>query len=111
MQHPPSATAESGSPGERPLRRTQGVECQRIGDELMALDSRTDRVHTLNGTIAAIWELCDGRRSAEEIAEVLSVSFDCSDVPELLTATRDALQSLAALDLIVAPDGDGREER
>ena len=110
MHRPPSGIAETKLPSERPLRRSEGIECQQLGDELMALDSQADRVHVLNGTMAAIWELCDGRRSAEEIAQALSASFDCSEFPELLAKTRDALQELAALGLVVAPDGDERED-
>jgi hypothetical protein len=71
----------------------------------MVMDEEVDRVHVLNPTMAAIWKLCDGRRSAEQIAEALSEAIDCSEVPDLVAVTRDALRSLAELELVRPAQG------
>jgi hypothetical protein len=83
----------------RPARRTRDLECQDVGDELMVMDARSDRVHVLNATMAAIWKLCNGRSSPEQIAQALSEVVDCSQAGDLLAVTRDSLRSLAALEL------------
>jgi hypothetical protein len=109
MERRPSCGAEPDPVIERPARRTQGLECQEVGDELMVMDARADRVHVLNATMAAIWKLCDGGRSPEQIAQALSEAVDCSEVEDLLAATSDALRSLAALELVepFEPQGSG----
>ena len=88
---------------ERPRRRSQDLECQDLGDEIMILDRRTDRVHVLNPTMAAIWKLTDGERSESEIAEEFSEVFDCSDAEDPRDVTSSALKRLAELDLVVTP--------
>ncbi len=100
MERRPSRTEDPDPVIERPARRTQDLECQEVGDELMVMDVRSDRVHVLNATMAAVWKLCDGGRSSEQIAQALSEVFDCSEVEDLLAVTCDSLRSLAALELV-----------
>ncbi len=88
-----------------------GIECQPVGDDLMVMDTNGDRVHVLNPTMAAIWKLCDGQRSPEQIAEGLSDALDCSGVPDLVAVTRDALRSLAELELVRPAQRDDRDSR
>jgi len=40
-----------------------------MGEELLLYDSQRNRTHYLNPTAAVIWELCDGTRTPQEIAE------------------------------------------
>jgi hypothetical protein len=107
MESRPSRTEEPDPVIERPARRTQDLDCQEVGDELMVMDARSDRVHVLNATMAAIWKLCDGGRSSEQIAQALSEVVDCSEVDDLLAVTCDSLRSLAALELVEAFDPRG----
>ncbi len=107
MKHRPSRTEESDPVIERPARRTQDLECQEVGDELMVMDARSDCVHVLNQTMVAVWMLCDGGRSSEQVAQALSEVVDCSEVEDLLATTRDALRSLAALELVEPFDPRG----
>ena len=107
MERRPSRTEEPDPAIERPARRTQDLECQEVGDELMVMDARSDRVHVLNPTMAAIWKLCDGGRSSEQIAQALSEVVDCSEVEDLLAVTCDSLRSLAALELFEPFDPRG----
>ena len=50
-----------------PTRR-EGVRLYLIDDEAMLYDPAHDVVHYLNATACFIWERCDGRRTAENIA-------------------------------------------
>ncbi|MCP4663589.1 MAG: PqqD family protein, partial [bacterium] len=52
-----------------PLRRRRGIECQELDDELLVTDVPADRAHFLNATMAAVWKLCDGTRTADQIAK------------------------------------------
>jgi hypothetical protein len=75
---------------------------------MMVMDTRADRVHHLNATMAAVWTLCDGKRSPERIAECLAETFDCSEVDDVVAAVREALRSLTGLGLLelegIGPD-------
>lgn len=109
MERRPNQPEEPDPIIERPARRTKDLECQEVGDELMVMDARADRVHVLNATMAAIWKLCDGARSSEQIAQALSEVVDCSEVEDLLALTCDSLGSLAALELVESFDPGNAE--
>ena len=55
-----------------PKARNGGIITKDIDGELLIYDRTRDRAHCLNETAAAIWKLCDGRRSVGEIAAQLS---------------------------------------
>ncbi len=87
---------------ELPQRRTRRIECQKLDDELLVTDLAAERVHFLNASMAAVWELCDGTRSADQIAAGLAETFDCPQSADLGRAAREALETLADLDLLSA---------
>jgi hypothetical protein len=53
--------------GLRPCRR-KGVEQHPVVDDLVLYEQESNRTFALNRSAAAIWELCDGTRTANEIA-------------------------------------------
>ncbi len=59
-------------------RQMPDITASDLDDELVLYNLRTDQVHVLNATAAAIWELCDGSLSVREIAAVLA---DACQVP------------------------------
>ena len=80
----------------RPCRSAH-VEERAAGGDLVLFDPIGGRLHVLNPTAAAIWRLCDGSRSADEIAEMLGTEFQLdpehdpgADVEVLLGTFRDA---------------------
>ncbi len=94
------AGTRSAGADELPRRRTRGIECHELGDELLVTDVPADRVHFLNAGMATVWKLCDGTRSAAQIAKSLAENFDCSQVDDLGRTAREALETLADLDLL-----------
>jgi hypothetical protein len=80
---------------DRP-RQTEGlVECP-VQNELLLYDPRSERVVALNISARAIWELCDGRRSAADVSATLGESLGLSmnalehDVGRAIAELRDA---------------------
>jgi Coenzyme PQQ synthesis protein D (PqqD) len=61
---------ETGIPAFIPMRKDLLV--RELHDEVIVYDGRTRRAHCLNPTAAAIWKLCDGKKSVEEIASALN---------------------------------------
>jgi hypothetical protein len=50
------------------------IIARQMQEEILLYDSKKDSTHLLNPTAAAIWEMCDGTRTPEEIAkEILQV--------------------------------------
>lgn len=72
-------------------RRRSGVLERDVDEEKILFDQEDNQIHQLNSTAAFIWELCDGNRSIEDIANMVADNFDVSfsvaltDVKAVLT--------------------------
>ena len=55
----------------KPRARKDGLIIHHLPDEVLVYDLDRDRAHCLNQTAAFVWQRCDGRKSAAEIAEAL----------------------------------------
>ena len=76
------------------FQKTEGTVISReIDDELLVLDTESDRIHQLNRTASIIWRLCDASTSTDTIVSTLTEAFD---VPRE-TAERDVAQTLQQL--------------
>lgn len=75
MRGPP---ASLGCPtlNERPQARSTGLVTESVGDELVVYDLVTRGAHCLSADAAGVWELCDGRRSPEDMAQELCVAAE-----------------------------------
>lgn len=83
--------------------RSEGVQVQRVGDELVVLHNATNQVHQLNVTASFIWERCTGECSNHEIAAALTEMFDItkdqaeSDIKQVL----EDLQSKSLIQILL----------
>ncbi len=77
---------------DRPKARIDGVISERIDDELVIYDQRTQKAHCLSPEAAAVWEHCDGSLSAERIAQELALP------PEVVARAVAALDEGGLLD-------------
>ncbi len=75
------------------LRKMDHLIQHDMDDEVLVYDPVVDRTHRLNVSASRIWELCDGTRSLEEIARVLTEQFEV----EFETALQDARAVLEQL--------------
>jgi hypothetical protein len=57
--------------GASPLARAEGIISERVDEELVIYDTHNQTAHALTAAAASVWEHCDGRRSAEQIAREL----------------------------------------
>lgn len=82
-----------------PVRR-EDVHIREIEGELVILDSRNERMHSLNPAAAFIFERIDGRRSEADIWREVVDGFEVApDVAE--KDTRQCLAQLKDLGLVV----------
>jgi hypothetical protein len=82
-------------------QRRGGITAQEMGDELLLLDTLSDRVHQLNRTASFIYKLCAKPITEEGIADALVQEFDVAKDVALVDAAR-ALQTLKEQSLIEA---------
>jgi hypothetical protein len=78
--------------GER-IAQAEDVIWRRIGDDTVVIKDDGLATHVLNKTAAIIWEMCDGKRSIDEITAHLCERFDVS----LEEAHADVNETIEAL--------------
>jgi len=80
-------------------RRAEGLDLNETDDGMIVYQESTDRVHHLNPTAAVILELCDGSRTAHDIAAAVAEVFGLGSPP--VTDTAGCLEHLGREGLIV----------
>ena len=75
QQQPMGVLAHTPLEPARP-RRVGRVARYEIDGEVVLFDPKRNRVHNLNLTASVIWELCDGTRTVEELAEDMACLFE-----------------------------------
>ena len=93
----------------RPRRRGTVLSYD-AGEELLVYHPGSEAAVSLNLTAAAVWDLCDGVRSVNEI--VGSLWSACGEEASVIDAdVRRVIAELHALDLVLLAEADGEEER
>jgi hypothetical protein len=80
-------------------KRVESLVVRELGDGILLLDMKADKIHQLNATAGFIWRHCDGVASAADIAASVAREYDVEEG----TAARDvemALSELRALNLV-----------
>jgi len=71
-------------------RRKEGFHAEQMGDEVVLYHPKGSQIFQLNPPAFAIWQLCDGQRTAAGIIELLQQLYPeaaeeiARDVPETL---------------------------
>lgn len=79
-------------------RRAEALEINEAEDGLVVYDPARDMVHHLNPSAAMIFDLCDGTRDIEAIANVLAEAYQLAEPPRQDTVA--GLRDLADRELI-----------
>ncbi len=75
----PPAGARQFAGGEHPARRDEQVSAETVGGDYALHDGRTGRVHFLNRSAAAVWDLLDGSLSVDALVAELALRFDAPE--------------------------------
>ena len=70
-----------------------------VQEELVILDSDSQKVHRLNSTAGFVWNHCDGTATAEQIAADLAKSY-AVDLEKVLPDVVEAIAALQTLGLL-----------
>ncbi len=84
--------------GRTPLARKQGLVVRKLADEVLVYDLKTHKAHCLNQSAALVWSHCDGRRSAGEIARVLSSRSETHFTEEVVWLALNQLERFSLLE-------------
>lgn len=91
------------SPDATPPRSCPGVTLRRSDDGNVIADAHGSRLCVTNDTGAALWELCDGRTTIDEMVAAVRQLWRV-DPPTALGDVRRALTDLARAGAIDWPD-------
>jgi hypothetical protein len=73
--------------------RAENLDVHDVENGLVVYDTNTDRVHYLNATATVVFELCDGTKTADAIAELVAAAWTLDDSPdETVRACLDQLR-------------------
>lgn len=86
------------------LRQRPGLLIEEFDDELVVCDPDREEVILLNPMAAAIWELCDGSRTAGEIVEDILACLS-ADRGEVLADVQRLLGEMERRGFLVAGVG------
>ena len=75
----------------KPVARNQRLVIQELPDEVLVYDLDRDRAHCLNTTAAFVWQRCNGRNTAAQIAQTLGRQFDCAVDEKIVWLALDQL--------------------
>jgi len=76
-----------------PQSRTDNIVVQKMNDEVLVYDLESNKAVCLNETVAIVWKLCDGKRTASEIAEEVSKKLKKPVRDELIWLAIDQLKA------------------
>jgi hypothetical protein len=88
------------------VEQAPGLEVHEAQDGLVVFNPATDRVHHLNSTAAALFELCAEARSGEELTNLITDLYELENPPA--EAVDEGLRQLLAEGVLVSSsEGSG----
>ena len=81
-------------------RASPDVLATRVGDEIVLVDVKTDRIYSLNGTAARIWEFITSVRDRADVERGMLAEFDVT-AAELTQAIDDVVGTMTRNGLLV----------
>ncbi len=80
-----------------PIARRNDLVVEKLPDEVLVYDLKTDKAHCLNQTAALIWESCDGKKTVSDIAASLQHELKLPVSRQMVTLGLEELSSFGLL--------------
>jgi Coenzyme PQQ synthesis protein D (PqqD) len=81
-----------------PKARREGLFSERLAEETVIYDKANHTAHTLNQTVATIWESADGDKSVNELARLLHSQLGIPADPGVVLLALEQLQAAGLLE-------------
>ena len=82
------------------FRRPNDVITQTVSGELVLVNMETGGFYGLNEVGMTIWDLCDGHRSSEDLAAIISQEFD-APIEDVRDDVEEVFEDLVSEKLLV----------
>lgn len=83
---------------QAPKARSKGLLIKKLADEVLVYDLETNKAHCLNTAAALVWNHCDGRRAAREIALLVEASTREPFTEEMVWLALNQLERFSLLE-------------
>ena len=80
-----------------PLARKESLIIKEVADETLVYDSNNDKAHCLNPTAALVWKNCDGKRTVDQLRELMEQEAGAAVPEEMIWLALDQLESFNLL--------------
>ena len=95
-----------------PKARSEDLLVRNLADEVLILDQKTERAHSLNQIAGLVWKHCDGETSVEEIAQLIeSLHGIAANEASIELAIDELIQHDLLEDSIIEASPDSRADR
>lgn len=94
----------------KPVSRRQELVIQKIDNELLVYDLKTNKAHHLTETAAYIWQHCDGNNSISDLKTLVEKKFDTKINEDFIWLALDQLNRENLLDSKIPSHGISRRE-
>lgn len=81
-----------------PLARTDDLVVQTMNDEILLYDTQTNQAHVLNQTAAVVWKLANGKRTVDQITQLVAQELRGEPNQELVWLALAQLSKAGLLD-------------
>lgn len=75
----------------KPMARTLNILAEPVGEEVVVYDRDAKKAHRLNCTAALVWRKCDGSRTVEDLAKIVSETLRSPNDEDFIFLTLEML--------------------
>lgn len=81
-----------------PTARKDSLIVKELADETLVYDTQRDKAHCLNSTAALVWRNCDGKRTVDQLRELMEKDAGAPVPEEMIWLALDQLETFKLLD-------------
>ncbi len=91
---------------DNPRARRDGLFSERLAEETVIYDKLNHTAHTLNRTVAAVWESADGGQSVNDLAGILHATLGIPADSGLVLLALEQLDAAGLMETPAEPEQD-----
>ena len=81
-----------------PIARKDSLIVKELPDETLVYDTQRDKAHCLNSTAALVWKNCDGKKTVDQLRELMEQDAGARVPEEMVWLALDQLETFKLLD-------------
>jgi len=81
-----------------PIARKDSLIVKELPDETLVYDTQRDKAHCLNSTAALVWKNCDGKKTVDQLRELMEQDAGASVPEEMVWLALDQLKQFSLLE-------------